>query len=318
MGGRGCVFGGAGTSSGVPSALGGHRPGEDGVKRFPPRWDKCRQQKAGGEKAAEGRRGERPGANAPSRAGPGPAQGRGWHCLRRGQMAGRPCQTARGRIRRSAPRSESCWPPPARAGVGGATGVRRGDCASRTALQWPFVRPSWPGAGGSAGPTPTLAAAVPGRRLCSPVPRTPGVPSSPCPQTGPSSRPAVPQPSCPASPCPVGLGSRDLGCQDQLLPHASRLQYGGREWNCWDRLEMRAVGADGQEMTVQDVLDWLQVSLVRAAPSRVPLGGAGLDPDTQLLQRTHGWTVTMLLRGHTLLYDREEDEETRAQQRVQR
>ncbi|XP_075369861.1 ubiquitin-like modifier-activating enzyme 7 isoform X1 [Mycteria americana] len=69
-------------------------------------------------------------------------------------------------------------------------------------------------------------------------------------------------------------------------------RYGGREWSCWDRLEMRAVGADGQEMTVQEVLDWLQ--------------------------RTHGWTVTMLLRGHTVLYDREEDEETRARQRAQR
>ncbi|XP_064931061.1 ubiquitin-like modifier-activating enzyme 7 isoform X2 [Columba livia] len=68
--------------------------------------------------------------------------------------------------------------------------------------------------------------------------------------------------------------------------------YGGREWSCWDRLEMQAVGTDGQEMTVQEVLDWLQ--------------------------RTHGWTVTTLLRGHTVLYDREEDEETRAQQRAQR
>ncbi|KAM9272280.1 ubiquitin-like modifier-activating enzyme 7 [Cariama cristata] len=68
-------------------------------------------------------------------------------------------------------------------------------------------------------------------------------------------------------------------------------RYGGREWSCWDRLEMRAVGADGQ-MTVQEVLDWLQ--------------------------RTHGWTVTMLLRGHTVLYDREEDEETRARQQAQR
>ncbi|XP_072731755.1 ubiquitin-like modifier-activating enzyme 7 [Ciconia boyciana] len=69
-------------------------------------------------------------------------------------------------------------------------------------------------------------------------------------------------------------------------------RYGGREWSCWDQLELRAVGADGQEMTVQEVLDWLQ--------------------------RTHGWTVTMLLRGHTVLYDREEDEETRARQRAQR
>ncbi|NWI29023.1 UBA1 enzyme, partial [Sula dactylatra] len=55
---------------------------------------------------------------------------------------------------------------------------------------------------------------------------------------------------------------------------------------------MQAVGADGQEMTVQEVLDWLQ--------------------------RTHGWSVTMLLCGHTVLYDSEEDEETRTRQRAQR
>ncbi|XP_075288569.1 ubiquitin-like modifier-activating enzyme 7 [Opisthocomus hoazin] len=69
-------------------------------------------------------------------------------------------------------------------------------------------------------------------------------------------------------------------------------QYGGREWSCWDRLEMRAACADGQEVTVQEVLDWLQ--------------------------SMHGWTVTKLLRGDTLLYDREEDEETQTRQRAQR
>ncbi|KAM6121248.1 LOW QUALITY PROTEIN: ubiquitin-like modifier-activating enzyme 7 [Pterocles gutturalis] len=72
-------------------------------------------------------------------------------------------------------------------------------------------------------------------------------------------------------------------------PPPPTYRYGGREWSCWDRLELRA---DRQEVTVQEVLDWLQ--------------------------RTHGWTVTMLLRGHTVLYDKEADEETQAQQRVQR
>ncbi|XP_065498782.1 ubiquitin-like modifier-activating enzyme 7 [Caloenas nicobarica] len=98
---------------------------------------------------------------------------------------------------------------------------------------------------------------------------------------------------------------RDLGCYRNsnlslsaclLLriqpPPPPTYRYGGREWSCWDRLEMQAVGADGREMTVQEVLDWLQ--------------------------RTHGWTVTTLLRGHTVLYDREEDEETRARQLAQR
>ncbi|XP_042655324.1 ubiquitin-like modifier-activating enzyme 7 isoform X2 [Tyto alba] len=100
-------------------------------------------------------------------------------------------------------------------------------------------------------------------------------------------------------------GCRDLSCYrnsnlclsncrllrvQPLPPHT--YWYGGREWSCWDRLELRAVGADGQEMTVQEVLDWLQM--------------------------TYGWTVTMLLRGYTVLYDKEEDEEAQAQQRAQR
>ncbi|NXA24095.1 UBA1 enzyme, partial [Ibidorhyncha struthersii] len=88
------------------------------------------------------------------------------------------------------------------------------------------------------------------------------------------------------------LRLRDVGCQYRLPPRTAPLQYGGREWSCWDRLEMRAVGADGQEMTVQEVLDWLE--------------------------RTHGWTVTMLLHGYTVLYDGGKDEETRSWQRAQR
>ncbi|XP_051649112.1 ubiquitin-like modifier-activating enzyme 7 [Manacus candei] len=68
--------------------------------------------------------------------------------------------------------------------------------------------------------------------------------------------------------------------------------YGGCEWSCWDRLEMRAVSADGQAMTVQEVLDWLQ--------------------------RTHGWTVTTLLHGDTILYNKGDDEETQARQQAQR
>ncbi|XP_064012492.1 ubiquitin-like modifier-activating enzyme 7 isoform X7 [Pogoniulus pusillus] len=68
--------------------------------------------------------------------------------------------------------------------------------------------------------------------------------------------------------------------------------YGGKEWSCWDHLELQAVGADGKEMTVQEVLDWLQ--------------------------RTYGWSVTMLLHGYTVIYDKEEDEEIQAQQQAQR
>ncbi|XP_061864643.1 ubiquitin-like modifier-activating enzyme 7 [Colius striatus] len=77
----------------------------------------------------------------------------------------------------------------------------------------------------------------------------------------------------------------------QPLPPTT-YRYGGQEWSCWDRLEMQAVSTDGQEVTVQEVLDWLQ--------------------------KTHGWTVTMLLRGNTVIYDGETDEETRAWQRAQK
>lgn len=52
---------------------------------------------------------------------------------------------------------------------------------------------------------------------------------------------------------------------------ATPWQYGGREWSCWDRLELRAVGADGQAMTVQEVLDWLQVSPALPALRQVTL-----------------------------------------------
>lgn len=99
---------------------------------------------------------------------------------------------------------------------------------------------------------------------------------------------------------------------------ATPWQYGGREWSCWDRLEMQAVSADGQAMTVQEVLDWLQVSPALAALNQVTLGDAEPDPDTHLLQRTHGWTVTMLLCGDIVLYDSKADEETRARQQAQR
>ncbi|KAM4893797.1 ubiquitin-like modifier-activating enzyme 7 [Sylvia borin] len=75
-------------------------------------------------------------------------------------------------------------------------------------------------------------------------------------------------------------------------PPAPTYWYGGREWNSWDRLEMQAVGADGQAMTVQEVLDWLQ--------------------------STHGWTVTMLLCGDSVLYDSKADAETRVRQQAQR
>lgn len=76
--------------------------------------------------------------------------------------------------------------------------------------------------------------------------------------------------------------------QCSLLPS----QYRGKEWSCWDRLEVRAIGEDGQAMTVWELLAWLQ--------------------------EEHGWTVTKLLRGSTMLYDGEEDEEMRARQQAQR
>ncbi|XP_061202958.1 ubiquitin-like modifier-activating enzyme 7 isoform X2 [Neopsephotus bourkii] len=103
----------------------------------------------------------------------------------------------------------------------------------------------------------------------------------------------------------LAWGCRDLSCyrnsnfslSDCLLlrfqpPPSSVYWYRGREWSCWDRLEMRAVSADGEEMTVQNILDWMQ--------------------------RTHGWTVTMLLHGFTVLYDSGENEGVRALMQKQR
>ncbi|KAM6325297.1 ubiquitin-like modifier-activating enzyme 7 [Podargus strigoides] len=75
-------------------------------------------------------------------------------------------------------------------------------------------------------------------------------------------------------------------------PPSPTYWYGGRKWSCWDRLELQAVGANGQEMTVQEVLDWMQ--------------------------RTQGWTVTMLLCDHIVIYDRGTDKETQTRQRAQR
>ncbi|KFV84325.1 hypothetical protein N308_08441, partial [Struthio camelus australis] len=55
---------------------------------------------------------------------------------------------------------------------------------------------------------------------------------------------------------------------------------------------VQGIGANGQEMTVQELLDWLQ--------------------------KVHGLAVVMLLHGYTVLYNKEQDEETRAQQQAQR
>ncbi|XP_040502458.1 ubiquitin-like modifier-activating enzyme 7 isoform X2 [Gallus gallus] len=77
----------------------------------------------------------------------------------------------------------------------------------------------------------------------------------------------------------------------QPLP-APTYRYWGKEWSCWDRLEVRAIGEDGQALTVRELLAWLQ--------------------------EEHGWTVTKLLRGSTMLYDGEEEEEMRARQQAQR
>ncbi|XP_062441552.1 ubiquitin-like modifier-activating enzyme 7 isoform X2 [Rhea pennata] len=77
----------------------------------------------------------------------------------------------------------------------------------------------------------------------------------------------------------------------QPLP-PSTYRYGQKEWSCWDRLEVQGIGADGQEMTVRELLDWLR--------------------------RVHGLAVTMLLHGYTVLYNREQNEETRAQQQAKK
>lgn len=76
------------------------------------------------------------------------------------------------------------------------------------------------------------------------------------------------------------------------------------------------MGADGQEMTVQELLDWLQVSAVPA--TLLSWGCVGPDPDTRFLQREHGWTVSKLLHDTTMLYDAKDDAETQARRRAQK
>lgn len=74
----------------------------------------------------------------------GRGQGQGWCCLRWGQMAGRPCQTAGGRILHSAPSGQSRGHKAL-----GATDTRRGIVWGWAALQWGFVRLSGPSPGRS-------------------------------------------------------------------------------------------------------------------------------------------------------------------------
>uniref|UniRef100_A0A8V1AC19 E1 ubiquitin-activating enzyme n=1 Tax=Gallus gallus TaxID=9031 RepID=A0A8V1AC19_CHICK len=93
---------------------------------------------------------------------------------------------------------------------------------------------------------------------------------------------------------------RDLRCyrnsnlflSECLLFRIQPLPAPTYRWSCWDRLEVRAIGEDGQALTVRELLAWLQ--------------------------EEHGWTVTKLLRGSTMLYDGEEEEEMRARQQAQR
>uniref|UniRef100_A0A8C6ZTS4 Ubiquitin-activating enzyme SCCH domain-containing protein n=1 Tax=Nothoprocta perdicaria TaxID=30464 RepID=A0A8C6ZTS4_NOTPE len=41
--------------------------------------------------------------------------------------------------------------------------------------------------------------------------------------------------------------------------------YGQREWSCWERLEVQAAGADGREMTLRELLEWLEASAAARA-----------------------------------------------------
>lgn len=76
-----------------------------------------------------------------------PLPARGWRCLRRGQMAGWPCQTAWGRIQHSAPRSAPCWPPQAGAEVGGHRCEKRRLCGTGQCFNGPLCALPGPGLG---------------------------------------------------------------------------------------------------------------------------------------------------------------------------
>lgn len=289
--------------SGFPSAPGSRCPGEDGVKPFPPRWEKCRQQKAGGE-SGQVRTSLPKRGWGQHRAGAGAACGEGRWQGGRARRCGAASGT-RPRVWRLA------GPLGPESGSRGRRGVRRGDCvglgSASMALCASFLAQGWGQHRPHASPGPCSAggvAVLPG----APVPLLP---------TGPFACPAIPQPSCPTSPCPTGLGSWDVGCRCWLLPRAPlAVRRAGVELlgPAGDAGSRRGrAGDDGAG----------GAGLAAGEPStgstqpRHP-GGCRAGCDTRLLQRTYGWTVTVLLRGHTVLYDREEDEETQARQRAQR
>lgn len=177
-------------------------------------------------------------------------------------------------------------------------------------LQWPFVCLSWPGARGSADPTLTLTLEVDpssaGGIVVSP---TAPAPPSPCPFACPD----VPQPLCCTSPCPMGLVSQDVGCQCWLLPLAvwrAGVELLGPAGDAGSR--RRWAGDDGARGA------GLAAGEPNTVSTQITLGDAEPDPDTHLLQRTYGWTVTMLLCGDMVLYDSKADAETRARQQAQR
>lgn len=202
----------------------------------------------------------------------------GWGRGQRRAGAGAACSEGRwqgGRARRCGAASGTrprVWrlagPLGPESGSRGWPGVRRGDCvglgSASMALCASFLAQGW----GQRRPHASRGPCSAGGVAVLPVPLPPD-----CSLCLPSYTPAL----VPHQSLPHGAGQPACGGPVLAATLCCPLQYGGREWSCWDRLEVRAVGADGQEMTVQEVLDWLQVSPALAAPSRVTLGAAGLD-----------------------------------------
>lgn len=68
-----------------------------------------------------------------------------------------------------------------------------------------------------------------------------------------------------------------------LCPH----QYGQETWSCWHRVEVPGIGAHGEELSLQGLLDQLQVTLPLSSPHQnlgwVGAVGTGLCPHHHIL-----------------------------------
>ncbi|XP_073208755.1 ubiquitin-like modifier-activating enzyme 7 isoform X1 [Lepidochelys kempii] len=87
----------------------------------------------------------------------------------------------------------------------------------------------------------------------------------------------------------------------QPLTPPATYKYGQETWSCWHRVEVPGIGAHGEELSLQELLDQLQLM-----GSERPVLGLALTcpiPDAPpALQGVHGLPVRTVLCGVTILY----------------